>query len=419
MAFDTYLIIDKAAVVKGETTAKGLEPATGWIEIFSFSWGASNPTTVGSGKTGMSAGKVSISSFNIMKKTEMSSAPLFAACAAGQHFKTAQVVMRKATGESGGQKTFLSYDFKDIMVESIQWSGSSGGDDSPTESVSFAFAAVDDQVLRAEHRDGRDGSEGQGLVGSDLGCCEGVTSPSPMPTARELYTAGRLDAAIETLGTELRSHPLDAQRRSFLFELLSFAGQYDRAAKQLGALASAGHMAEAGTMVYRAALEGERVREHMFATGDLPGGEAPAPVAGTLNGQPFASIEDADPRVGARLELFAGGRYLWLPFAHVASLRAEPPTQLRDMHWLTARVATGPSVRDLELGEVLLPLLTPAAWRHADPDIRLGRATDWDELPDGDFAPIGQKVLRVDDRLVPLIDVRELTIEVDAPDSAP
>ena len=32
------------------------------------------------------------------------------------------------------------YDFTDVMVESIQWSGSSGGDDTPTESVSFAFA---------------------------------------------------------------------------------------------------------------------------------------------------------------------------------------------------------------------------------------------------------------------------------------
>jgi len=27
-------------------------------------------------------------------------------------------------------------------VESVQWSGSSGGDDTPTESVSFAFGTV-------------------------------------------------------------------------------------------------------------------------------------------------------------------------------------------------------------------------------------------------------------------------------------
>ena len=50
-----------------------------------------------------------------------------------------------------------------------------------------------------------------------------------MPSARELYAAGRLDAAIETLGAELRDNPTDAQRRVFLFELLAFAGQYDRA----------------------------------------------------------------------------------------------------------------------------------------------------------------------------------------------
>ena len=142
MAFDTYLLIDNAQLVKGESTATGLTPTTGWIEIFSFSWGASNPTTVGTTAAGLSAGKVSISSFNIMKKTENSSPTLFQACAQGQHFKSAKVVMRKAAGSSGKQQSFLEYDFTDLMVESIQWSGSSGGDDTPTESVSFAFAAV-------------------------------------------------------------------------------------------------------------------------------------------------------------------------------------------------------------------------------------------------------------------------------------
>lgn len=139
MAFDTYMVIDKAAVVKGEATAKGLTPATGWFEIYSFSWGASNPTTVGTTATGLSAGKVSVSSFNVMKKSENSSPTLFQACCAGTHYKTGCVVMRKAATT---QTIFIQYDFQDLMVESIQWSGSSGGDDSPTESVSFAFAKV-------------------------------------------------------------------------------------------------------------------------------------------------------------------------------------------------------------------------------------------------------------------------------------
>jgi type VI secretion system secreted protein Hcp len=135
MAFDTFIDIKG---VEGECTATGFEKK---IEIYSFSWGASNPTTVGSGKEGLSAGKVSISSFNIMKKTEKSSATLFAACANGDHFDSATVTMRKAGG-SAGQQGFLIYEFTDVMVESIQWSGSSGGDDTPTESVSLAFAKV-------------------------------------------------------------------------------------------------------------------------------------------------------------------------------------------------------------------------------------------------------------------------------------
>ena len=242
-----------------------------------------------------------------------------------------------------------------------------------------------------------------------------------MPTARELYAAGRLDSAIETLGAELRSNPLDAQRRTFLFELLSFAGQYDRAEKQLDVLARGGTDAEMAVLPYRAALQAERIREHMFATGDFPTAAAPSPVAGALNGRPFLSIEDADPRLGARLEVMMGGRYLWLPFAHVAAIHVDPPKMLRDLRWLPARVSAGPSVREMELGEVLLPGLTPGAWRSDDAELRLGRATDWLELPDGehagDFVPVGQKLLRVDGELVPLVDVRDIIITPAAADA--
>jgi type VI secretion system secreted protein Hcp len=140
MAFDTYMQIDSGTDVVGEATASGI-PA-GSFEIFSFSWGASNPTTVGTTGGGLSAGKVSISSFNVMKKSEKSSPKLFSACCNGQHYAKSTVVLRKAAGASAKQSVFIQYDFQDVMVESIQWSGSTGGDDTPTESVSFAFAKV-------------------------------------------------------------------------------------------------------------------------------------------------------------------------------------------------------------------------------------------------------------------------------------
>src|SRR6185503_5462606 len=240
-----------------------------------------------------------------------------------------------------------------------------------------------------------------------------------MPTARELYAAGRLDSAIETLGAELRNAPTDAHRRTFLFELLSFAGQYDRAEKQLDVLARGGTDAELAVLPYRAALQAERIREHMFATGDFPTGAVPAPVAGTLNGRPFLSIEDADPRIGTRLEVMAGGRYMWIPFAYVESVRLEPPRMLRDIRWAPAQVTTNATMREMELGEVLLPALSPRAWRLDDSELKLGRAADWEELADGSFAPTGQKLLRVDDELVPLLEVRDLVIATGGSEEPP
>ena len=89
-----------------------------------------------------------------------------------------------------------------------------------------------------------------------------------------------------------------------------------------------------------------------------------APVAGTLNGKPFESMEDADPRIGARLEIFAAGDYMWLPLAHIASVQMEPPKRLRDLLWAPALVHTGPAFKGTELGEVLMPALSPLSFRH-------------------------------------------------------
>jgi type VI secretion system protein ImpE len=149
-------------------------------------------------------------------------------------------------------------------------------------------------------------------------------------SARGLYQAGQLDEAIEALGAEVRDNPSDAQRRTFLFELLCFAGKYDRAEKQLAVLGQGGKEAQMGALVYQSALHAERLRQDMFDRSSFPGSAAPRPVRGTLNGRPFESLEDADPRLGARLEVFAAGQYTWIPFAQIASVRAEAPRRLRE-----------------------------------------------------------------------------------------
>jgi len=228
--------------------------------------------------------------------------------------------------------------------------------------------------------------------------------------AQALLRAGQLDEAIELLGGELRSSPGDAQRRTFLFELLCFAGEHDRAEKQLNALAGGSREAEMGTLLYRAALHAERTRQTMFRTGDYPHSAPPPSASGSLNGRPFTSLTDADPRVGARLEVFAAGEYLWIPFAQLATVRLSPPQKLRDLLWAPAVVRTGPAFKALELGEVLIPALAPLTWQHPDPAVRLGRVTEWAALEDETPVPIGQKLLLVDGEELPLLELRELDI---------
>src|ERR687895_2015317 len=229
-------------------------------------------------------------------------------------------------------------------------------------------------------------------------------------TANDLYRAGKLDEAIQALGASLRDNPTDSQRRTFLFELLCFAGEYDRAEKQLEVLAQGGKNALLGTLVYQGALHAERTRQDMFRTGSYPRGPALRPVSGTLNGRPFASLTDADPRIGGRLEVYAAGQYTWIPFEHLVSIRMEAPKRLRDLLWTPAIVRPGTGFRNYELGEVLIPALAPMSAQHADREVRLGRVTEWQEIADGDQAPIGGKLLLVDDEEFPLLEVRELEI---------
>jgi type VI secretion system protein ImpE len=238
-------------------------------------------------------------------------------------------------------------------------------------------------------------------------------------TARELYHAGQLGAAIQALGVELRDNPGDVKRRTFLFELLCFAGEYDRAQKHLDVLAGQGPDSATGALLYRAALNADRMRSDLFSKRDYPEVHASdVPVAGTLNGQPFESIEDADPRIGPRMEIFAAGQVMWLPLAHVASVEMEAPKRLRDLLWSPALVRTGPAFKGTELGEVLMPALSPLSFRHQDDAVRLGRSTVWEEQEDGDIIPFGQKMLLVDGEDFPLLELRKLEInaEVAAPE---
>lgn len=131
MAVDLFL---KLEGVTGESKD---EKHADEIELMSFSFGESNPSSIG-GSGGLGGGQVSMSDFNVMKSMDKSSPEIFKRCANGSHFPTAIITYRKAGGE---QLEYLKYKFEKVFITSYTVSGS--GADVPTESISMAFEKLE------------------------------------------------------------------------------------------------------------------------------------------------------------------------------------------------------------------------------------------------------------------------------------
>jgi len=226
--------------------------------------------------------------------------------------------------------------------------------------------------------------------------------------ARALFDEGRVLSAIQELAGQLRANPTDTAARRFLIDLLSCSGQYDRARKHVDILATGGPGYELEALQGYSVLHAEQTRHALYTEGKVPKGEAPLPAPGLLNGKAFGSIRDSDPNIGARLEVFAGGTYAWIPFAHLTSVEMHQPATLHDTLWAPAVVRTSLGYEGKDLGEVTLPAVYAFSWRHSDEAVWLGRLTSWMSDDEGTEFPVGQKLLLVDGEEVPFLEVRTL-----------
>src|ERR1700676_1211901 len=232
--------------------------------------------------------------------------------------------------------------------------------------------------------------------------------------ASQLFRAGKLQEAIDALSAGLRDNPSDNKSRTFLFELLCFSGDYARAEKHLELLQQQSGEAAMGALLYRGALNAERTRNEMFEQKTFPqsssGSEPGESIQGSLNGKPFHSLQDADPRIGPRLEVFAAGDYMWIPLRVIPCLEMDAPKRLRDLLWAPVRLKTGPNFKNKDLGEVLMPVIAPLSRQHADDAVKLGRVSEWCADEAGEEAPFGQKMLLVDGEELPILEIRKLEI---------
>ena len=267
-----------------------------------------------------------------------------------------------------------------------------------------------------------------------------------MSQAKALFEAGKLDEAVEELLREVKANPNDISRRTFLFELSCFAGDWDRAERQLDVIGHQSEKAEAGVQVYRNLIRAERDRRRLLPdcfqphflsepppyvdmhldainrlregnveqarrTLDLAEEERPA-FKGTLNGQPFTDLRDYDDLLGPVLETIVQDKYTWIPFEQIVRLQIEEPKQLRDLLWVGAVIQT----TDNQL-KAYLPTLYPGTSDHQNQMARLGRMTDWRQVGDELYLGAGLHLLAVDGEEKPLLEVRGVEFEHDGRDA--
>ncbi len=265
--------------------------------------------------------------------------------------------------------------------------------------------------------------------------------------AEQAVREGDLDAALTHLQNQVRQEPAKADLRVFLFQLLSVMGQWERAMTQLNVAADLDAGSLAMAQMYREAIKCEVLRADVFAgkkspmifgepeqwlalfieallVGNTPRAgeaqslraralEAAPPTSGTVDGQKFEWIADADMRLGPVCEAVINGRYYWVPFSRLSRLDLEAPTDLRDVVWMPAHFGFTNG------GEAVgvVPTRYAKSETAPDPRIRLARKTEWTEEAPDVFVGLGQRTLATDAGEHPLMDVRSILFDEAAPDA--
>ena len=272
-----------------------------------------------------------------------------------------------------------------------------------------------------------------------------------MQLALQSLREGKLLDARAHIQDYVRNSPSDPKGRVFLFQLLAVTGEWERALRQLNVAAEMateyqllGHLCRPllNAEVFRAEVfAGQRTplvfgepeewvgwvvqANQMLARGEVEPAaallrqavEAAPAVPGTIDGQPFAWLADADSRLGPILEAMVEGRYYWIPLMRVQALSIDPPANLRDTVWLPVTFVWTNGGQAVGF----VPTRYPGSESFPDGAVRLARKTDWIDKGSEIYAGVGQRMLATDADDYALMDVREIVFESssETPDPSP
>jgi type VI secretion system protein ImpE len=259
-----------------------------------------------------------------------------------------------------------------------------------------------------------------------------------MNEAKTLLESGNLSGAIEAALALVKANPTDGSARIFLFELSIFAGDWERAKRQLDVIGHQDTTAMIGSKIYEQCIIAEGKRADFFAKATKPEFLATPPdyiyglltannrvregnlteardfldkteeqrpaLACKINGQDAEDFRDYNDLTSSILEVIIKDSYVWVPFEQIEKITFSAPKSLRDLFWLQANLETDNGTN----GEVFIPALYNDSWRSSDDKLRLGKVTDWRDFGEDIYVGEGTKLFAIGGEHKSIFDMETL-----------
>lgn len=254
--------------------------------------------------------------------------------------------------------------------------------------------------------------------------------------AKEQLASGNLKEALEITQAHVRKKPEDVKERILLFQLYCINGDWLKAKKQLPIIRQFDDSALPMVETYSRLIDMEQFREEVFKGEKTPllfgepkkwlsylrlalkfdsdkasqaavklreqAFEEAETISGSINGEKFEWLADADPRLGPVLELMMSNAYYWVPYSAIKSIRIPEPRDLRDMCWTPVNllwINGGPA-------SGFVPTRYVETIHADDPNLKLSRLTTWK-----DDKPIGQRMFAHETSEFSLLEVRSINFD--------
>ena len=261
---------------------------------------------------------------------------------------------------------------------------------------------------------------------------------------RDLIKAGKLSESRTKLATLIRDEPQNLSLRNAYFEALCFQGDFDRARKQLEAIATLGtsqdpalqdHRFRALTDLYHNAMTAETARTQFFSEGRVPtmlrkppenirkrlqaameirSGDIAAasqcvrqaeslecPLNARMNGALREGFREADDLLAPILEFHASsGDYYWIELDLVQSIHPGPVRFWLHTLWRPATIV-------FKAGDPLnglIPALYYGSSSSSNEAVQLGRTTEWSGSSDTIQRGSGQRLFLSGEESFPVLE---------------